>query len=140
MAEEAAVNNTEYILKHSKTIAVVGASSNPQRDSNRIFKYLLDVGYTVIPVNPGETEVHGQKAYPDLKAVPVTVDVVDIFRRPEAVPAIVDEAIAIGAKAVWMQLGIRHAAAARKARAAGLRVVQDRCIYVEHYKLTGGGF
>ena len=122
------------ILDNSKTIAVVGASSNEKRDSNRIFKYLLEAGYTVIPVNPGETEVLGQKAYPDLASVPVKVDVVDIFRRPEFVPDIVDAAIAIRAKSVWMQLGIRDAAAAKKARAAGLAVVQDRCIYVEHFK------
>ena len=139
MAGESAVNDIDYILKHSKTIAVVGASSTSQRDSNRIFKYLLDAGYTAIPVNPGETEVHGQPAYPDLKSVPVKVDLVDIFRRTEAVPPIVDEAISIGAKAVWMQQGIRHAAAARKAREAGLRVVQDRCIYVEHFKRAGSG-
>ena len=126
------------ILENSRTIAVVGASSNPKRDSNRIFKYLLGAGYTVIPVNPGETEVLGQKAYPDLKSVPVKVDTVDIFRKPEAVPDIVEQAIAIGARAVWMQLGIRHAAAARKAREAGLAVVQDRCIYVEHLKRHGG--
>ena len=126
------------ILENSRTIAVVGASSNPKRDSNRIFKYLLGAGYTVIPVNPGETEVLGRKAYPDLKSVPVKVDTVDIFRKPEAVPDIVEQAIAIGARAVWMQLGIRHAAAARKAREAGLAVVQDRCIYVEHLKRHGG--
>ncbi len=137
MAREGRVSNIDYILKNSRTIAVVGASSNPARDSHRIFKYLLDVGYTVVPVNPGETEVLGQKAYPDLASVPVKVDAVDIFRRPEFAPDIVDEAIAIGAGAVWMQLGIRHAAAARKAREAGLRVVQDRCIYVEHAKRYG---
>jgi predicted CoA-binding protein len=138
MAGESAVSNIDDILQHSRTIAVVGASSNPRRDSHRISEYLLGAGYTVIPVNPGETSVLGQKAYPDLKSVPIKVDVVDIFRKPEAVPGIVDEAIAIGAKAVWMQLGIRHAAAARKAREAGLRVVQDRCIYVEHFKRYGG--
>ena len=137
MARESTVSIIDDILKNSRTIAVVGASSNPKRDSNRIFKYLLDAGYMVVPVNPGETEVHGQKAYPDLRSVPVKVDVVDIFRRPEAVPGIVEEAIAIGVKAVWMQLGIRHAAAARKAREAGLKVVQDRCIYVEHFKRYG---
>jgi predicted CoA-binding protein len=137
MAGETAVSSIDDILRDSRTIAVVGASSNPKRDSNRIFKYLLDAGYTVLPVNPGETEVLGQKAYPDLRSLPVKVDVVDIFRRPEAVPGIVEDAIAIGAKAVWMQLGIRHAAAARKAREAGLRVVQDRCIYVEHFKRYG---
>lgn len=126
------------ILEHSHTIAVVGASGNPQRDSNRIFKYLLDAGYTAIPVNPGETKVHGQKAYPDLKSIPVKVDLVNIFRKPEAVPPIVDEAIAIGAKAVWMQLGIKNTAAAKKARAAGLEVVMDRCIYVEHFKRLKG--
>jgi predicted CoA-binding protein len=138
MAGERAMSSIDDILKNSRTIAVVGASGNPKRDSHRIFKYLLEAGYTVLPVNPGETEVLGRKAYPDLKSVPVKVDLVDIFRRPEAVPGIVDEAIAIGAKAVWMQLGIRHAAAARKAKQAGLQVVQDRCIYVEHLKRYGG--
>jgi predicted CoA-binding protein len=138
MARETLMSVIDNILEHSHTIAVVGASGNPQRDSNRIFKYLLDAGYTAIPVNPGESEVHGQRAYPDLKSIPVKVDLVNIFRKPEAVPPIVDEAIAIGAKAVWMQLGIKNTAAARKAREAGLQVVMDRCIYVEHFKRLEG--
>lgn len=131
------MSDIDYILENSRTIAMVGASSNPDRDSNRVFQYLLGAGYTVIPVNPKEKAVHGQTAYPDLKSVPVKVDVVDIFRKPEEVPGIVEEAISIGAGAIWMQLGIKHAEAAKRARAAGLRVVMDRCMYREHAKRHG---
>ena len=120
------------ILTTSKTIAVVGLSDNPERDSYGIAAYLKAQGYCIIPVNPNATQILGEKSYPDLKSIPEKVDLVNIFRKPEAIPNIVDEAIQIGAKAVWMQLGIVHLEAAEKARKAGLQVVMDKCIAVEH--------
>jgi len=124
------------ILDSARTIAVVGLSDKPDRDSYRVARYLQEHGYVVIPVNPVLTEVMGTRCYPDLASIPrdVTIDIVDIFRKPEFVPAIVDAAIARGAKVVWMQLGLAHNAAAETARAAGLRVVMDRCIKVERAK------
>ena len=129
----------EQILKNSRVVAVVGLSPDPSRDSHRIAKYLKNEGFRVIPVNPNATEVLGEKAYPDLPSVPDRVDIVDIFRRPEHVPPIVDQAIAIGAKAVWMQLGIVNEEAAQKASGAGLDVVMDRCIMVDHRMLKRQG-
>ncbi len=126
------------ILRKYRTIAVVGLSSRPDRPSYGVARYLQQQGYRIIPVNPREREVLGEKAYPDLCSVPEPVEVVDIFRRPRNVPRVVAEAIAIGAKAVWMQLGIVHEAAARRAREAGLAVVMDRCMAVEHRKLGEG--
>ena len=123
------------MLGAAKTIAVVGLSDDPGRDSHRIAAYLQGAGYRVVPVNPNLREVLGEKAYPDLASVPVPVDIVDIFRRADAIPAIVDAAIAIHAKAVWMQLGLAHNASAEKARAAGLDVVMSKCIMVEHRHL-----
>lgn len=123
------------LLTAARTIAVVGLSDRPERDSHRVAAYLQAHGYTIFPVNPNVTEVLGRRAYASLLDVPAPVDIVNIFRRPEAVPAIVDEAIAIGARAVWMQLGIAHSAAAERARAAGMTVVSDRCIMVEHRRL-----
>jgi len=120
------------ILRESKTIAVVGLSDKPDRPSYRVAKYLQDHGYRIIPVNPALTEVLGERAYPDLLAVPEPVDVVDIFRQSEAVPPIVEQAIAIGARAVWMQEGVVHETAAARARQAGLDVVMDRCMFKEH--------
>jgi predicted CoA-binding protein len=121
------------LLSDAKTVAVVGLSENPARDSHRIAAYLQDHGYRVIPVNPKlHGEVLGEKAYPDLASVPVAIDIVDVFRKPEAIPGIVDDAIAVKAKAVWMQLGLAHNAAAEKARAAGLEVVMSKCIMVQH--------
>lgn len=114
------------LLESARRIAVVGASPNPERDSHKIAKYLIDAGYDVIPVNPGQDEVLGRKCHPDVASIPGPVDIVDIFRRPEHVPPIVDEAIAAKAKAVWMQLGVGHAQAARKAADAGLHVVVDQ--------------
>jgi len=114
-----------------KTIAVVGISDNPERPSNFVAKFMEEHGYKIIPVNPNLTEWEGKKCYPDLLSIPVKVDVVDIFRRPEAVPPIVDEAIAIKAKAVWMQEGIVNEEAAAKAREAGIEVVMDRCMKKE---------
>lgn len=123
------------LLRSAKTIAVVGASPNPDRDSHEIAKYLLSVGYAMIPINPGQTEILGQKCYPDLKSVPVPIDIVDIFRRPEHAPPIVDDAIAIRAKCVWFQLDTTHHEAATKADKAGLYVLRDSCIKVLHGRL-----
>ena len=118
----------EKILRESETIAVVGLSSNPERASHEVARYLQNKGYRIIPVNPNVAEVLGEQAYPDLLSIPDPVDVVEIFRRPEAVPAIVEQAIEIGATAVWMQKGVRDEDAAEKARAAGLSVVMDHCM------------
>lgn len=115
-----------------KTIAVVGISDNPERPSNFVAKFLEEHGYNVIPVNPNLSEWEGKKCYPDLLSIPVKVDIVDIFRRPDAVPPIVDEAIAIKAKAVWMQEGIVNEEAAAKAKDAGIEVVMDRCMKKEY--------
>ncbi len=120
------------ILHSAKTVAVVGISHNEARDSHKVAKYLQEHGYTVIPVNLKYREVLGRPCYPDLRSVPEKVDVVDIFRNVEAIPGIVDEAIAIGAKVVWMQLGLVHNDAAEKARQSGLKVVMNRCMKVEH--------
>lgn len=115
----------DEILEESKTIAIVGASSNPERASHQVAKYLKEHGYKIIPVNPGLTELFGEKAYPNLRNISEPVDVVDIFRPSEQVPPIVEDAIAIGAKAVWMQLEIVNEAAAHRAEAAGLKVVMN---------------
>ncbi len=125
------------IMSESKTIAVVGLSSRPSRAGYYVPAYLQQQGYRIIPVNPNLSESLGEKAYPDLLAVPEPVDLVLIFQRPENVPPFVDQAIAIGARAVWMQLGIYHEAAAAKAQAAGLDVVQDACLLVEHRQWKG---
>jgi uncharacterized protein len=122
------------ILKNYKTIAVVGLSSNPARPSHGVAKYLKSAGYQIIPVNPNEKEVLGEKSYARLEDVPEKIDVVDIFRRAEEVPPVVESAIRVGAKVVWMQMGIENAEAAEKAQAAGLIVVEDACMYVEHKK------
>jgi predicted CoA-binding protein len=120
------------ILKNCKTIAVVGLSSNPGRPSYGVTEYMQDAGYRIIPVNPNEMEVLGEKSYARLEDVPEKIDIVDVFRRAEQVPPVVDSAIRVGAKVVWMQQGIAHEAAAEKARAAGLTVIEDSCILVEH--------
>ena len=123
------------ILNSSKTIAVVGLSAKSDRPSYRVASYLKENGYKIIPVNPGAKEILGETCYPDLGSIPVPVDVVNVFRRPEEVPAIVKEAIEIGAKAVWMQEGVINEEAAARAREAGLLVVMDRCMLKEHRKL-----
>src|ERR1700756_3311129 len=120
------------ILRGAKTIAVVGLSSNPMRASHGVAEYLKTAGYRIIPVNPNETEVLGEKAYARLEDIPEQVDVVDVFRRAEEVPSVAQSAIRIGAKVLWMQLGIENAEAAEKARAAGLVVVENSCLMVEH--------
>jgi uncharacterized protein len=131
-----AENTIASILKNSKTIAVVGASPKPWRDSGSIGQYLIHKGYEVFPVNPKYGEVLGRKCYPDLKSIPKQIDLVDIFRNPDEVEQIIDEAIAVHAKAIWMQLGVVNEKAATKAEKAGLQVVMDRCIAVEHSKLV----
>ncbi|HLH40390.1 MAG TPA: CoA-binding protein [Bryobacteraceae bacterium] len=126
------------ILETYRRIAMVGLSSNPFRPSHFAAIYLLSEGYEVIPVNPRETEILGRKSYPSIGSIPGGVEVVDIFREPSAVPAIVEEAIAAGAKVVWMQLGVIHEEAAERARQAGLEVVMDRCMKIEHARFFGG--
>jgi predicted CoA-binding protein len=120
------------ILRGAKTIAVVGLSSNPMRASNEVASYLKAVGYRIIPVNPNETEALGEKAYARLEDVPETVDIVDVFRRSEVLPGIADSAVKIGAKVLWMQLGIENSEAAEIGRKAGLVVVENACLLVEH--------
>jgi predicted CoA-binding protein len=128
------VKTIEHILSECKTIAVVGLSSNPIRPSYGVSRYMQQHGYRIIPVNPNETEVLGEKAYATLRDVPEPVELVDIFRRSEDAGAIVDEAIALGAKAVWLQEGVIDEAAAQRALDAGLLVVMDRCILKEHMR------
>ncbi len=123
------------VLENSKTVAVVGLSDKPERDSYMVAKYLKDYGYKIIPVNPTKSEILGEKSYPDLASIPSQVDIVDIFRNIEAVPSIVEEAIKIKAKVVWMQLGLAHNESAQKAREAGLIAVQSKCLKIEHGKL-----
>jgi hypothetical protein len=123
------------ILRTYKTVAVVGLSDRPDRDSHRVAAYLQQHGYRIVPVNPNVATVLGEPAYPGLREVPVPVDVVDIFRKPDAVPEIVEDAIAMGARVIWMQEGIAHNAAADRARAAGLEVVMNKCMLKEHRKL-----
>ncbi|MGH2375939.1 MAG: CoA-binding protein [bacterium] len=127
------------ILATSKTIAVVGLSDKPHRPSHEVAAYLKDEGYRIIPVNPNITEALGITAQPSLRDIREPVDIVQIFRRPEHVPPIVDDAIAIGAKVVWMQLGISDAAAAARARAAGLKVVMNTCMATTHDALRQRG-
>ncbi|MFZ5867937.1 MAG: CoA-binding protein [Thermodesulfobacteriota bacterium] len=124
------------LFEDTKTIAVVGLSDKESRASNRVAAYLKSKGYKIVPVNPGAEEILGEKSYPDLKSIPEPVDVVDVFRRPEFVPEVADAAIEIGAKVLWLQQGITHEEAAKKARAAGLTVIQDACMYQEHSRLA----
>lgn len=126
------------ILQQTRVIAVVGLSNNPARPSYGVTRYMQAQGYTIVPINPELTEVFGEKAYPDLLSVPFPIDLVDVFRRSELVGPHVDEAIEKGVKTVWMQLGVRNEQAAQRARDAGLEVVMDRCILVEHRRLLGG--
>jgi predicted CoA-binding protein len=125
------------ILENHKVIAMVGLSPKEDRPSNRVARFLMGRGYTVIPVNPGQKEILGQPCYPDLKSIPMKVDMVDVFRNADDVPPIADDAIAIGAKSLWLQLGIVNQEAAEKAAAAGLDVVMDRCPKIEYPRLFG---
>ena len=126
------------ILKQNKTVAVVGLSANWYRPSYFAAKYLLDHGFTVIPVNPTHTEVLGLKCYPGLRDIPQKVDIVDCFRKAEDIPPLADAAIAIGAKVLWMQLGVHNAEARKRAEAAGLEVIENRCVKIEHGRFFGG--
>ena len=127
------------ILRNDRVVAMVGASPHWNRPSYFAMKYLQIKGYRVIPVNPAAAgeDILGEKVYAGLREIPVKVDIVDIFRRSDAVPPIVDDAIAIGAKVVWMQLGVRHDEAAAKAERAGLKVVMNRCMKIEFGRLSG---
>lgn len=125
------------ILRSAKTVATVGLSSNPEKDSYSVAQYLKTQGYRVIPVNPTATEILGETSYPDLESVPEKIDVVQVFRKPEDVPPVAESAVKVGAKAVWMQEGIINEEAAQKARAAGLQVVMDACMRETHKRLIG---
>jgi len=132
MSDSASIAN---LLRTARTIAVVGLSEKRWRPSHGVSEYMQQAGYRIIPVNPALSEVLGEKCYPDVAAVPEPIDIVDIFRRSEFVPEIVEAAIRVGAKAVWMQEGVVHERAAARAREAGLTVVMDRCLLKEHRKL-----
>lgn len=135
---EASAAERLQILAEARSVALVGVSPNPLRASNFVATYLIRTALTTYPVNPRADEVLGLKCYPSLADLPEVPDIVDIFRTPDAIPSVVDEAIAIGAKTVWFQLGLRHDEAARKALDAGLQVVQDRCLKIEHARFAGG--
>jgi len=130
-------NQMKQILLSTKTIASVGLSSSDEKESYHIVAYLQEQGYRIIPVNPTAKEILGEKAYPSLLSIPDKVDVVQVFRKPEDVPPVVEDAVKIGAKVVWMQVGIVNEEAAAKARAAGLQVVMDACMRVAHRALIG---
>jgi predicted CoA-binding protein len=132
------IRDLRRIMTDYKRVAIVGLSADWSRPSNFAAKYLLDHGFEVIPVNPKYPEILGQKCYADLRDIPTAVDIVDLFQRVERVPPFVDQAIEIGAKVVWMQLGIVHEESAQKARDAGLEVVMDRCMKIEYARLFGG--
>ncbi len=141
MAEEKTLNagpqEIASILKNFKVVAVVGLSTDSSRPSHQVAQYLKQHGYRIVPVNPGCTEILGEQCYDSLKAIPFPVEVVDIFRKEGAIPDIVDEAIAVGVKVVWMQLGLTEPESAKRAREAGLAVVMDRCMKIEHSQLSG---
>ena len=124
-----------HILTNYERVAIVGISSDSSKPSNRVARYLLDKGFEVVPVNPKYEDVLGRTCYPDLHAVPTSVDIVNLFQRSERVPPFVDAAIDIGARVVWMQLDIAHEESAEKARAAGLDVVMNRCVKIEYARL-----
>lgn len=125
------------LLCNCRVVAVVGLSPDPSRDSHRVAAYMQQRGYRIIPVNPKAASILGEQCYPDLAAIPEPVDVVDVFRASEHTPAIAKEAAAIGAKCLWLQLGVRNEEAASHARGCGLLVVQDKCLKVEHHRLLG---
>ena len=135
MTDQPPERTIEQILKESKTIAVVGLSANPGRDSHQVASYLKRNGYIIYPVDPNYEQVLGSRCYTNLSDIPDAIDIVDIFRRPEYIPPIAGEAVKIGAKVIWMQLGIRNEEAAETARRAGLQVIMDRCIKIEHMRL-----
>ena len=133
-ARRAGLDPVTEILKNGRTIAVVGLSAKPYRPSRGVAEYMQSAGYRIVPVNPMETEVLGEKSYARLEDIPFHIDIVNIFRRSEFVPEIVRSAIAVGARAVWMQEGVVHHEAAEAARQAGMQVVMDSCIMKEHVK------
>lgn len=135
---EATPQDRLRILGNARSIALVGVSANPLRASNFVATYLVKTPYRVYPVNPMYEEVLGLKCYPTLADLPEVPDIVDVFRRTEEIPAVVEEAVAVGAKVVWFQLGLRHDQAALRAVEAGLEVVQDRCLKIEHARFAGG--
>lgn len=137
--DQETLEEARRILRSARRIAVVGLSHRPSRPSHGVASYLRSAGYEVLPVNPHVPEALGLRTYPDLRSVPGPVDLVLVFRRPEAVPAVVEEALAVGAPAVWLQPGARHDGAARRAREAGLRVVVDACAAVVHQMLRASG-
>lgn len=124
----------DQVVRTARTIAVIGCSPKPERDSHRVSAYLQQQGFRVVPVNPGADEILGERCYPSLGAIPeeITVDVADVFRSPEAVPGIVDEVLDRGVPVLWLQLGVTHADAEARAREAGVSVIADRCLKVEH--------
>lgn len=132
------IQSLTRILSNYRTIAMVGLSANWYRPSYFAAKYLLDHGYDVIPVNPNYDEVLGRRCYPSVQAIDRAIDVVDVFQRSDAVPPFADAAIEIGAKVLWLQLGVTHPQAQRKADEAGLEVVADRCMKIEHARIFGG--
>lgn len=124
------------LLKECKTIAVVGLSPKENRPSNQVARYLMEAGYNIIPVNPGQSEILGKTCYPDLISIPEHIDIVDIFRKPDDIIPIIESAIEINAKVIWMQQGIVNEEAATIARKAGLAVIMDRCLKVDHMNLA----
>ncbi len=136
MMQMAPVKELQHIFAESRIIAVVGLSPKTNRPSNQVALYLQQAGYTIIPVNPGQTEILGEQCYPDLRSIPGSVDVVDVFRRADQVEPIARDAVAIGAKVLWLQQGIVNAKAAEIAAQSGLTVIMDRCMKVDHVQFA----
>ncbi len=134
---DATAGDRLHIIRQHQSVALVGVSADPIRSSNFVASYLVRTPFRVYPVNPAYDTILGRKAYPTLYDLPEVPDIVDIFRKPDAIPEVVDQAIAIGAKVVWLQLGLRHDEAARKAISHGLQVVQNRCLKIEHARFSG---
>lgn len=134
---EASALERLQIIQNYESVALVGVSANPIRSSNFVASYLVRTPFRIYPVNPAYEEVLGRRSYPTLFDLPEVPDIVDVFRRQEAIPEVVDQAIEVGAKVVWLQLGLRHDEAARRAMEAGLKVVQDRCLKIEHARFSG---
>lgn len=134
---EASARERLQIIQNARSVALVGVSANPIRSSNFVAAYLVRTPFRTYPVNPAYKEVLGLACHPSLHDLPEVPDIVDVFRRPDAIPGVVEEAIEVGAKVVWFQLGLRHDDAARRAIEAGLTVVQDRCLKIEHARFSG---
>ncbi len=139
MLYEHSQSRIEKVLRTAKTVAVVGLSPKQDRPSNMVARYLMQVGYKVIPVNPGQSSILGCTCYPDISSIPEDIDIVNIFRKSEQVPPIVEEAVSKGCKTIWMQLGIISEEAAKLAQSAGITVIMDRCIKIEHQKISPTG-